>query len=491
MLQDPAVRFLRRRPESCRRSGEPVSLAPATFAWWELRSGAARQRGSGYADAVASPPWPCVHEASGAYRPRHPEHTSLYRLLEEHFDDYLRCHEERFEPRDGHLRPHVRKVVEQFLECGRLHQGFARIRCGDCGDEKLLAFSCQTRNLCPSCQAKRAALFGMKLAEEVLAPVPHTHLTFTIPKALRALFQRDRRLLGILSRAAYAALREVMQSALGRKDVVPGFVASLQTFGSYGDNWQPHVHGLASEGAFTGEGDFITLWNLDTDAVEARFREYVLQELQRADRLSEEFADQLRTWSPSGFDVFAGRQVSMGETKCIEEMGRYMTRPPLAQDAVEILSNGKVLIPTPPDPRTGATELILDPIELVHRIVMQIPDKGSHCTRYYGAYANRAKRARAERPTVEVTPVSPTVLAATTPDPATDTTDTTDVDEHTRERRRTWARMLRHIFEVDPLVCAKCGGEMRVISVITDPPVVQRILQHLEKKAAHAEPDSS
>jgi hypothetical protein len=41
----------------------------------------------------------------------------------------------------------VRKVIERYLECGRLHQGFARIRSGDCGDEKLLAFSCQTRNL--------------------------------------------------------------------------------------------------------------------------------------------------------------------------------------------------------------------------------------------------------------------------------------------------------------------------------------------------------
>lgn len=199
---------------------------------------AAGQRGAGYRPATGARGL-AVHETSGAYRPRHPERTTLYQLLEEHFDQYLLCHEERFEPRDGHLRPHIRKVVELYLDCGRMHAGFARIRCGDCGDEKLLAFSCQTRGLCPSCQAKRAALFGIHLAEEVLAPVPHTHVIFTIPRALRGLFQRDRRLLGILARAAYAALREVMQTELGRKDIVPGFVAALQTFGSFA-NWHPH-----------------------------------------------------------------------------------------------------------------------------------------------------------------------------------------------------------------------------------------------------------
>jgi len=136
---------------------------------------------------------------------------------------------------------------------------------------------------------------------------------FTVPKALRRLFQRDRRLLGILSRSAFRALREVICDELGRTDVVPGFVASLQTFGSF-LNWQPHVHSLVSEGGFTVDGDFVTLWNLDTDAVEARFREYVIQGLQGADRLSSEFAENLRSWEHSGFDVFAGRQMTVGET---------------------------------------------------------------------------------------------------------------------------------------------------------------------------------
>jgi hypothetical protein len=46
--------------------------------------------------------------------------------------------------------------------------------------------------------------------------------------------------------------------------------------------------------------------------------------------------------------------------------------------------------------------------------------------------------------------------------------------------RMSWPRLLGRIYEVLPPVCPACGGEMRVISFITDPPTVRTILLHLE-----------
>ena len=43
--------------------------------------------------------------------------------------------------------------------------------------------------------------------------------TFTIPKAIRGLFERERRLLGLLSRTAYEAVRKSFQALFARKDV--------------------------------------------------------------------------------------------------------------------------------------------------------------------------------------------------------------------------------------------------------------------------------
>jgi len=47
------------------------------------------------------------------------------------------------------------------------------------------------------------------------------------------------------------------------------------------------------------------------------------------------------------------------------------------------------------------------------------------------------------------------------------------------EIRRSWARLIRQVYEVDPLVCARCGGAMKIIAVIERPAVIRQILDHL------------
>ncbi len=48
-------------------------------------------------------------------------------------------------------------------------------------------------------------------------------------------------------------------------------------------------------------------------------------------------------------------------------------------------------------------------------------------------------------------------------------------------RKRAWARLLAKVYEIDPLVCPKCGSEMKVIAVIQDPVEIRDILTHLVK----------
>ena len=64
--------------------------------------------------------WPQrVGEAAALYRRHRPERTTFYALLEQHLEDYIRAHSERFEPRHGALCRVVRRVGEAFLDCGR------------------------------------------------------------------------------------------------------------------------------------------------------------------------------------------------------------------------------------------------------------------------------------------------------------------------------------------------------------------------------------
>jgi ribosomal protein S27E len=55
------------------------------------------------------------------------------------------------------LTEFVKAEFEAFLERGILAHGFLRLRCAECAHEKLVAFSCNRRGLCPSCGAPRMA----------------------------------------------------------------------------------------------------------------------------------------------------------------------------------------------------------------------------------------------------------------------------------------------------------------------------------------------
>ena len=69
------------------------------------------------------------------------------------------------------------------------------------------------------------------------------------------------------------------------KDALPGGVASLQTCGSYAANFHSHADALATEGAFTTEGEFMPLPTLPTATLAELFRRLVIGALHRAGRL--------------------------------------------------------------------------------------------------------------------------------------------------------------------------------------------------------------
>ena len=103
------------------------------------------------------------------YRRRRPEHTVLHRAVRENLETWL----ERPAESEGFSVPdRIEAEFRSYLECGILAYGFMRARCGDCGHNFLLAFSCQTRGLCPSCTTRRMVETAAHLVDHVFPPVP-------------------------------------------------------------------------------------------------------------------------------------------------------------------------------------------------------------------------------------------------------------------------------------------------------------------------------
>ena len=40
--------------------------------------------------------------------------------------------------------------------------------------------------------------------------------------------------------------------------------------------------------------------------------------------------------------------------------------------------------------------------------------------------------------------------------------------------------MIRKVYEVDPLLCPSCGGQMKIICFIEDPATIDKIIRHLK-----------
>jgi hypothetical protein len=51
--------------------------------------------------------------------------------------------------------------------------------------------------------------------------------------------------------------------------------------------------------------------------------------------------------------------------------------------------------------------------------------------------------------------------------------------------------MIRKVHEVDPMICSKCRGRMKVVAFITEVAVVDRVIDHLKLTFVVAKPPPS
>lgn len=411
------------------------------------------------------------------YRARNPRATPLYRLFETHFDEVRGQWEERFERRCGFWRGFVDEQVRRYLDCGLFENGFARIRCPNCAEEYLLAFSCKTRELCPSCAAKRSAATAALLAEEVFTEVGHAQWVFVIPKMLRPYFLHHRELLGGLARAAWETVLELMIAAVGDETIRPGMVAVVQTAGDMG-NFHPHVHALVSRGGWTRDWEWMPVPYVDEHSAELLFRHKVMRLLQDEGLLSEERSELLLSWRHSGFSVHNRVRVEPEDQSAVERLSRYIMRPPISLERMRWDGVGEVRYRRKgghEDPALNRDPVeTFDPLEFLARVIMHIPEPRRHLARYYGAYSNvsRGRRRKGE------TEQGPGAVVETAGASRADRDRTHDA----RALRRSWAQLIKRIYEVDPLVCPSCGSEMKVVAFIIDHAVVDKILRHLKRR---------
>ena len=99
----------------------------------------------------------------------HPERNTLYRRVQQRAATFLAQAEAEACADQSQF---LKDEVDGFLECGILAHGLRRLRCGDCGHDRLVAFSCKRLGFRPSCGARRVAQTAAYLVDHVIPHVP-------------------------------------------------------------------------------------------------------------------------------------------------------------------------------------------------------------------------------------------------------------------------------------------------------------------------------
>jgi len=128
----------------------------------------------------------------------------------------------------------IKDEFDAFLECGILAHGFLRLRCGECGHDKLLAFSCKRRGFCPSCGARRMSQTAAHLVDHVIPHVPVRQWVLSLPIPLRLLLAARPLLVTPVLRVVHRVITRFLldQANLKADEADSGAVTLIQRFGS-------------------------------------------------------------------------------------------------------------------------------------------------------------------------------------------------------------------------------------------------------------------
>ncbi len=400
------------------------------------------------------------------YGRREPEKSELYQIVYNHREDFESRYEELFQEQYGFLRKNVLESFDAYLNCGILKHGCARAVCEECNHSELIAFSCKERVLCPSCSAKRSHIFAETLHEKILLRHSHKHFVFTIPKRLRLYFKYDRGLFKLLYQAAWKAWKDYAEGM--HADGTPACIMSLHTAGDL-LNYHPHIHAFFLSGVIDNSGTYLEIGNIDGELLTEFFAEEVYKIFLDRELLSEDDIRSMKSWPNSGFSVWIGDSISEDALEQRLFAARYLVRCPLSLERMSILNDETVSYVAKENNDENKPETkTFSPLEFLAELSQHIPNTYEQLIRYYGYYSARSRGAR--RREVELKQL------ANKPDIEP---DLPDPDADKKPVSKSWARLIKKVYEVDPLKCPKCGGAMKIKAFIRDPKEISRICENL------------
>jgi hypothetical protein len=364
------------------------------------------------------------------------------------------------------------------------------------------------------------------LIDEIIPQIPTRQWVLSVPAPLRYLIAYDNhalnKVMSVFMGTLFSHLRSKAKKGGGKildaKDYFSGSVSVIQRFGS-ALNLNVHIHSQLSDGVYAHLNDdsvrFLRVppptkdeLNKLTIKIARRIHRYLEKRIEDGDKdellekeplLAKCYMASIRYLSAMGansgkallrlisqdgaggkredeqtimgFNLHASTAIEAEDRAGLERTLRYMGRPPLSKERLELAPDGKRLILTLKSKwRDGTEKILLTPFELIERLVALIPPPKKNQIRYHGFIGPNSKLRQKIINNKDELGYKASGNKVCRPD---------------------FAKLMARVFEIDVLECPRCKSRMQRISFIQDPKATLDILKSLKMGTAPPEVDEA
>jgi hypothetical protein len=403
----------------------------------------------------------CPKQSIAVYRPRRPEKTSLFQAIKRNFTSW---HKNRND-QDNPVPRYIEKAFQKYLGCGILAKGFACAHCEGCKKDFFIAFSCKARGICPSCNQRAMVETASHLIDSVLPRVPFRQFVMSFPKRIRCYLENHKTLQTVLQVVVDEIRKRLIACSPIAENPQIGAISFIQHFGNT-LNYHPHFHIIFADGIFSGSCGLqfyeAALTQDDITDTQEAIQKRVLRYFCNQKFFDKDEMQNMLAYENSGFSLDASVKVESFDKEALERLIRYCARPPFNSENVRVHSS-LINYRFPKASHDGRLFMTLDPLDFLERISRFIPYPRRHRRHYHGVLA----------------PSSPLrkQVAANAKKRLDGSKTRQETDEKVTKASRGWAQLIARIYEVDPLTCSSCGKKVKIITFVTHPEHIRRILR--------------
>lgn len=338
-----------------------------------------------------------------------------------------------------------------MLNCGTIDNGYAVMKCLNCGkDHHTVHFSCKGK-ACLQCAKRKAREALDKIGSRLMSGVNYRQVMLSIPMELRDLFQKypdHNKLYTDFMNLSHTCLLDVIQEYLLNPHIKIACITFIHTHGRDG-KYNPHLHIILGERVYSlASKEWLTFNRLPLQLLRKKWQYHLLGYVKQTSPEEKKLVSKLWDNNPNGLYVYPGEESKVpakNYSKLIKYLTKYLSSPPMGLSRLIKYDGDNVHFCYQSHETKQREYKAVDAVTFIQLMVQHILPKNFHTVRYYGVQAHSVFRK----------------LYMIIAEIAGDL-----VDQMLAVRKIRYAELFMEVVKHNPLTCRHCGYQMELWQLV-------------------------